>query len=292
MKILKDESLAKYTTIRMGGLAKNFFSPENEEELKNLVTSLDDIRFIAAGSNLLINEKACFENVVSLMDVCKDIEVEPATYEGSEGYLVYAGASLRIQKLINELAEKNIGGLEFLYPIPASVGGMIYMNAGRGKIHKSIGDYVVEVKAMDYKGNIHFISAKDCSFSWRHSLFQKDEYIILGAKLFLPFKAKEDCLKERDEWIEHCKNSQDSRYPTFGSVFIGSNSKVMGFVRKVYGDSRKYGEASLCFSKITKNWMINRGDATFEQAIKWISLVKFLHKLIGKKCETEVRIWE
>lgn len=47
----------------------------------------------------------------------------------------------------------------------------------------------------------------------------------------------------------------------------------------------------ITFSKKRKNWLLNQGG-TFKQAMTLINRVKRIHKLFGKKCETEVIIWD
>lgn len=45
------------------------------------------------------------------------------------------------------------------------------------------------------------------------------------------------------------------------------------------------------FSDKTNNWLQNRGDGTFEQAIKQIKKVEFLHKILFQKIRCEYKIW-
>lgn len=64
-----------------------------------------------------------------------------------EGELVKVGCSVRIQTLIRDLQKHSLGGIEYLFSVPTSVGGAVYMNAGRGKSEGlTISDYLVEVE--------------------------------------------------------------------------------------------------------------------------------------------------
>ena len=51
MKILQNESLGKYTTIRIGGVAENFIIPESKEELIEAIKKYPGSRILSAGSN-------------------------------------------------------------------------------------------------------------------------------------------------------------------------------------------------------------------------------------------------
>jgi len=95
MKINHNEELSKYTTIRIGGTAENFYIPESVEELNEIITTKKNVVFIGGGSNLLIAERK-FENVVSLREFNKKLE---ACGNG----VFKVGASVRLQKLINTI---------------------------------------------------------------------------------------------------------------------------------------------------------------------------------------------
>jgi UDP-N-acetylmuramate dehydrogenase len=68
MTILQDEQLAKYTTVKVGGIARNFYIPDTREELVDTLNSLagETYYLLGGGSNLLINDKKIFTHVISL----------------------------------------------------------------------------------------------------------------------------------------------------------------------------------------------------------------------------------
>ena len=77
MKILHYENLAKYTTIKIGGNAKNFYIPENEKELLSLVRDLNEYKILGGGSNLLINDRITFSNVIYTKEFNKKFHIYP-----------------------------------------------------------------------------------------------------------------------------------------------------------------------------------------------------------------------
>lgn len=283
MILKRNEPLANHVTIRIGGVAKNYYIPESVDELLTLIEKIDDYYIISGGSNLLINDSKEFENVISMEKV--DLSISMINDE-----FVYVGASVRIQKVINQLREWNFGGFEFLCSLPAYMGGIIYMNAGRGSDRKSISDFVISVKAIDKNNyNIVDISKNECNFDYRQSIFKNNDYIIIGVILKPKKVSKELSEKEMYKRLKHSKQFQDLRFPNFGSVFMKSNGKIMKFVKFLMRFKKKKG---ICYSDKTANWFINCSDGKYSQAIKLINKVKLLHKLFGKKCEVEVIIWE
>ena len=127
MKTLQNVNLADKTTFRVGGIARYYFIPENVEELTETICKLkdSDYRLISGGSNLLINDKKTFENVISCELFDKQLE-----FLG--GGLFYVGASNKIQEAISFVNGYGYGGFEELIGLPALFGGIIYMNAGIG----------------------------------------------------------------------------------------------------------------------------------------------------------------
>ena len=169
MKVLENESLKKYTTFRMGGNAKKMYFPENIEELTSLVNNNSNILkyIIGGGSNLIINDKKDFEEVLCLREFNTAIENK------REGHF-YIGASVRLQKAIKTVNSAGYGGMEFLFSVPGLIGGALYMNAGTGrKTHKYISDFVVSVDVLK-DGKICNISKDECKYDYRKSIFQDD----------------------------------------------------------------------------------------------------------------------
>lgn len=211
MIIKSNEKLAKYTTIKIGGIAKKMFIPESKEELIDIVEKIKNIKILGAGSNLLINDKKDYENVVYLKSFATEINYADGMF--------YVGASVSNQALINEINKRGFGGIEYLYSVPGFVGGAIVMNAGRGKnYNQSISDYIVKVDVL-VDGVVKTFLKDECEFTYRHSIFKKSNYIVLGA-YFIFNDMKQEVSKElKRERLELCRKVQDASKPNFGTFF-------------------------------------------------------------------------
>jgi len=279
--IKKNEDLSKHTTIKIGGIARYFYIPETIEELKEIVLKVHDLYIISGGSNLLINDQLVFNNVVSMSKCSNDFRL-------NEDGTVYVGASIRIQKVIQNLNKHNLGGFEFLYSLPALFGGVVYMNAGRGADGKSIGEFIYSVHVIDKEtGEFKEILQNECNFGKRRSVFQNNKSIIIGATLHCNSGTKEVFRNAINDRISHCKKMQDMKYPNFGSCFCEYNGRIMKFERAI----SRFDHDRARFSDKTINWIVNGGDATYKDVCKKIDHVKKMHALLGKQCKVEVRIW-
>lgn len=282
MVVLANEDLCKHTTVKIGGRVNHFYIPDNEDELVDLVCSLGNAKkyVISGGSNLLINDRRTFENVISLQNVDnRIIDLGQGKY--------YVGASVRIQKFIRAAQQDEYGGLEFLFSVPGMVGGLVAMNAGRGKVwNQNISNCILNVRVLKDEKIMEW-TKEECGFDYRKSRFLTEDTIVLGATLQLNKDNKqhiEELIAERMNAVE---NAQDRGLPNFGSVFCESNTKIMSILRRL-AIGRKSG---IHFSRLTPNWMVNGGKGTFQEAICLINIVKVLHKLFHKEYKVEVQIW-
>lgn len=277
MKQLENQPLSKYTTIRLGGIAKTMLIPESVDELCNIIRERKPDYFIGGGSNLLISDRE-FELVVDLRSFDK-------SFENKGDGVFRVGASLRLQNLINQINEAGYGGIEYLYSVPGLVGGAVVMNAGRGKqYNQTISDYIVSVDIIRNEELIT-LSKEECNFSHRNSVFKNSKDIVVGCVLKFPEMSIEEASARKKERIELCKQKQDASKPNFGSVFCEQDARIIKYAKK-----HKIG-GKVHFSEKTSNWIINDGG-TFKDALAAIKKVELLHKLYFKKCKREVIVWE
>lgn len=278
MKLKKYEELKRHTTFRMGGIAVNYFIPENISELVELNNKEKNARYIGGGSNLLISDHM-FDVVIDLGEF--DQTILPI---GRGRFKV--GASVRLQKLINVINENGYGGIEYLYSVPGLVGGAIVMNAGRGqKYNKCISDYIVSVDVL-CDGKMETLPKEDCQFEYRDSIFKDSDMIVTSVLFQFPQMSISETNSKKEERIRLCKEKQDSSKPNFGSVFSECSGSIMKMVKAV-----AVRTGGCHYSTKTSNWLLNDGG-TFEDAIDCIQKVELLHRFFCLKCKTEVIIWK
>lgn len=279
MKIVRNADLSRYTTVRIGGTAGELCEPESREELTELIRARKPALFLGGGSNLLIAQRE-FGLVVSLRKADGTLR-----HLGDGRYV--CGASVRLQTLIRQLQEDGFGGIEYLYSVPGLVGGAVVMNAGRGAaFHQTISDHLTSVTVL-LDGEEVTLKPEACGFGHRRSVFQENGGIVLSAEFRFPAQARETTEKLILERTELCRQTQDTRFPNFGSVFSEMDPKVMRLCRRLH-----IGGKRVHFSDRTLNWLVNERSGTFDEAVRAIRTAERLHRLAGKRARREVVVWE
>lgn len=280
MKIKENCDLYQYNTMRLHSVADNVYFPESRDELINLIRDFKKkgtpYNIFSGGSNIVFAEKVTTP-LINLMELEKGIDY-------LEGGLVKVGCSVRVQTLIRDLQKHGLGGIEYLFSVPSSLGGAVYMNAGRGKSEGvAISDYLVEVEYFSPSEEKFITYTKNAEdFSHRHSPFQNMDAIIVSAT----FKFKQQDIETTEarikERMEHSKKYLSADKPSCGSVFCEGNRVVY---RLLMG--KRVGGAM--YSKKTPDWISNMGDATASDVMALIEKGKKLHKLLLSRCKAEIR---
>lgn len=267
------------TTIRIGGITARLWCPENDSDLKLCPRQPDGTyRVISGGSNLLISDLRTYDNIIYMGLFDKSIQAM-----GHGRYRV--GSSVRIQNLIRRINDDGYGGIEELYSIPAMVGGLICMNASVPSSDTCISRYLESVEVFD-GSRVSRYSKDECGFAYRRSRFQNGRMIILSAIFAFPSQEIDVSKARIKERIQKVKTSQDHSHPNFGTVFRACDSRIMRAIRRFHIHK---GGAS--FSAKTANWILSN-QASFSEVVACIKLVSTLHRLLFRKCELEVVIWE
>ena len=279
MRVEHGVLLKNYTTFKMGGVCKNLYIPENRKELLDLCDKISPPRYIlSGGSNVVVNDKKVFENVICLREFDKLIE------HMGEG-VFYVGSSVRLQKLILTINNLGYGGIEYLFSVPGLVGGAVTMNAGRGGSHKNVISDFIRYVYVYRDGETIKLRREECGFSHRYSCFLDSEDIVLGVEFKFDKVSSEECEKQRKQRIDLCKNTQDMSYPNFGTVFCEGNMKIIKLASMLNIPNSK-----IIYSRKTNNWMLNKGGS-FNEVLRKLKLVRLLHRIFRKKCRQEVILW-
>lgn len=275
------EPLANHTWLKIGGQAE-IAIPETKMELIELLKECHQkdrqYRILGNGSNLLVTDEGIEELVIKHTEACTQIEINDGAVD--------AGASVAIPQFVNKLVQNNFGGYEYLYSVPGTLGGAVFMNAGRGEKHqKTIADYLVEVEVFNGR-EIKNVSKDQIDFSHRYSTFQeRPEWTILSAVFKppdQPEKIGREKIRERMEKI----NQRERGKPNAGTVFSSGSRLPLG---RVPPNGLKIGDARFVHS----NRICNDGNATYKDVKRLISLAQWLHRLVPgfETPEIEYEVW-
>ena len=163
-RITPNAEMEKITWFRAGGAADALFQPVDEEDLATFLRAVPEeipITVVGIGSNLLVREGGIQGFVVRLS--AKGFgEVEAVS-----DTRISAGAATPDKRLAAVAHEAGIGGFHFYHGIPGGIGGALRMNAGANGVETR--ERVVEVRALDRKGNLHVLSNAEMGYAYRHS---------------------------------------------------------------------------------------------------------------------------
>ena len=255
VKTSRDEPLARFTTMRVGGPADLFVVAHNRMELRALVKfararAIPHV-ILGRGSDVVISDRGVRGLVIQ-------DRAEATRLDGSR-YIADAGVPMA--RAATETQKAGLTGLEFGLAIPGTVGGAVWANAGA---HESDIEAVLEsADVLVADGREERLAAADLGLTYRHSRLKdaSDEW-VLGATFRLE-PADADLIKSRLDEIRRWRQAnQPLGLPSAGSVFRNPDGDSAGRLIDALGlKGRRIGGAVV--SEKHANFIVNdqRGAA-------------------------------
>ena len=286
IEIRLQEPMSAHTSLRIGGPAEAMAFPKNKEELAKILkaSALLDCKpaILGAGTNVLAPDEGLSGLVICLKDCLDGME------QLDENRIrVMAGVTMTRAAVF--AANLGLSGLEFAHGIPGSVGGGVYMNAGA--YGGEICQVCEEVEVMDRHGNISILTNEQMLFSYRHSLLEETDDIVIRADFRLT-KAEPQEIKDRmKELIGKRSASQPLDLPSAGSAF---KRPVGGYAAALIDQAglKGFQVGGAAISSKHAGFAVNVGNATaadVQDLLKQVSDKVFEQS--GIRLEPEVRIW-
>lgn len=283
-------SLAKYTSFKIGGPAKYFYSAQTVQEIQQVIQFAKEKKLpyyiLGGGNNILVSDLGFDGLVIKINN--QNIKIS-----GNE---IQTAAGVILANLVIETADIGLTGLEWLAGIPGTVGGAIYGNVGA--FGGSMGEKIEKVEVLNPDDfTRRWIERAECEFIYRGSIFKKNKQIILGAT----FRLEKDDLRSIRNLIKGYINKRKSQplgFPSAGSVFkniiIAENQKVFKNLLHKFPELAKFQatgkiptgwfveELGLLGKKIGGaiiahnhgNFILNIGNAKATDVVMLISLIK------------------
>lgn len=254
-RLTPDAGMDKITWFRAGGPAQVLFQPADEEDLSSFLKAVPEevpILVVGIGSNLLVRDGGVPGFVVRLS--AKGFgEVDQV----SETQL-RAGAATPDKRVAAAALEAGLAGFHFYHGIPGGMGGALRMNAGANGVETR--ERVVEVRALDRKGEVHVLSNADMGYAYRHSSASSD--LIFTSVLFEGTPGEHEAIKQAMDEVQHHRETvQPVREKTGGSTFKNpEGTSAWKEIDKAGCRGLRVGGAQM--SEMHCNFMINTGTAT------------------------------
>ena len=278
----KDYPLASHSTFRIGGTAEYCAFPKTVGELCALFTvaKMNGVRarVFGNGSNLLFSSDGV-EGLVILTTQMKGIY--------REGDCLRAFAGTKLSELCNFAAKNELRGAEFLFGIPGTVGGAVYMNAGAHG--GEVSHILVESICYDTeRDEMISLGAEEHEFAYRKSVFENRPLIVLSSLFKLEKGARIEIEAKMKELTAKRTASQPLNLPSAGSVF---KRPAVGFSGKYIEDAGLKGTTigGAQVSQKHAGFIVNIGGATSHDVLALIDKVKKeVSAKFGVMLETEI----
>lgn len=260
-------SLKKYVSMNVGGEAQYFYVAKNVDDLINAVMKAFELNIpyfvLGSGCNVLPSDLG-FSGLV-IKNECSNV----AFSEDNSQVIVDSGVPMG--KLINLAAGRDLGGLEFLFGVPGTVGGAVYGNAGA--FSYEMADFVKSVILLVPRGEEMTVVKKSTSwmdFDYRSSKLKKNfindkhKPVILTVKLQLVRRRRDEILGMMQQNLKTKKSHQPLDERSTGSFFknIDNNPEhSAGYLLDQAGAKTiRIGGAAV--SNKHANFIVNRKNAT------------------------------
>lgn len=282
-----DVPLSAHTTWRIGGLARFFFSPRSQLQLKQAIrlANREELPWyvLGRGSNVLFPDSGYDGLVIKVGEEIGEMKIDPQKKS------LYAQAGVPLQRLALKCKENGFRSFNFLYGIPGSCGGGIAMNAGAFGFR--VGDFIERVFFIDEDGVIEEADSSQCNFSYRNSLFLNSERTIIGAKFKLIAESDQPDL---EEIRGRRANSLPLGVPSAGCVFKNppeTDASAGRLIDQIGCKGLRRGKAVV--SNKHANFILNEGGARSVDVRRLIDIIKDkVYKAFGVTLVPEVTVIE
>ncbi len=276
-EIKRNVSLAPFTSFKIGGKAKYFYSLKNKRMLPFLIKWARKkklpVFILGSGSNVLVSDQG-YPGLAILMRLSR-IKMEKG--------LVAADSGVLLSRVLNFCLKNNLSGLEWAVGIPGTIGGAMVNNAGA--FGKSIGDFVAKAEVLKIEKFIE-MNKKEMDFSYRQSVFKKpgNKYLITRVWLKGFGKMTSESKKLVADYLRKRTESQPQK-PSAGCVFKNPPGYSAGFLIEKCG-LKGYQIGGAEISQKHANFIINHNQQAKARDV--LDLINLIKEKVKKKFNVDL----
>ncbi len=284
------EPMSAHTTFRIGGPADYFVEAGSESVLKELLLLCRETEtpffILGNGSNLLVSDEGYRGVMISLRGFDEISFREGESTEAGKTIMT-AGSGVLLSKAAMQAAERGLTGFEFAGGIPGTLGGAVTMNAGAygGEIR----DVILSARVMTKAGDVRELSAEELDLSYRHSIIQEKDLIVLSADFAFAHGDEEQIKEQMRQLNTQRREKQPLEYGSAGSTFKRPEGYFAG---KLIQDAglKGYRSGDVMVSEKHSGFVVNVGKGTCGDAMRVIEHVqRTVYEQFGVELELEVK---
>lgn len=279
------ESLKKYCTLQVGGLADYLYVANNITNLIQAVKICHELKIdyyvLGQGSNVVPSDNG-FKGLV-IINRSNNLTIISGKRQ------VLADSGVPLARLVMETANHKLSGLEHLFSIPGTIGGAVFGNAGWQGWDTA--RFVRAVTIFNLDGTTRRVFPEWLKFGYRTSkiktLAKNKRPVILTVLLQLTAGKQDEILNEISQAKSWRQTHQPIGVKTCGSVFKNpsgntagkSSEQSAGYLLEQIG-AKKISVGGASVSPLHANWIINDGTASATDIRR---LVEKIRRLVDEK---------
>ncbi len=290
-----DVPMCQHTSFRVGGPAAITVTPENREELLQILRLVNQLHpelpvcILGNGSNVLFEDEG-YRGLVIMTKRLQNVSFSSPDPDGWVYVEAECGASLHILSKQCVADGRALNGLAFAYGIPGFVGGAVVMNAGA--YGGEMSDVVVSVDFFDTQaGEVRTAEREQLHYAYRHSLFSEHpEYVVLSATLRMKTGVRDIIVNEMSQNMTSRQLKQPLNQHSAGSVFKRPTGTFAGKLIEESG-LKGFTIGGAQVSEKHAGFIVNLGNATSHDILSLIEHIEHVVRINhGIQLEREIKL--
>ena len=286
-KLHENVKMANFTTARVGGSVPALLTIFTLEELTQAAMLLWETTtpfiVLGSGSNILVSDKGI--NAIILHNRAHNIKIDSSSKVPS----IFAESGAIFGTVARQSALRGLTGLEWAAPVPGTVGGAVYGNAGA---HGS--DMAASLKMAEilHKNNGKEIwPVEKLAYEYRSSILKREKQpcVILSATFTAEHTSREEAWERIQTFQAHRRKTQPPG-ASMGSIFKNPPGDYAGRLIEAAGlKGRRVGQAMI--SPQHANFIVNMEGASAQDIWHLIQLTqKVVKEKFGIRLEPEIEM--
>ena len=260
------EPLSSYTSLRTGGAADVFVVPQDLDDVRHTLSFAYrqqlPVVLLGGGNKVLIRDGGV-RGVVVKLEGC----LARADFHGEEAMV---GAGMGLATLVRHATAHDLGGIEPLVGIPATLGGAIATSAGTPD--GWIGDYLSAAYFLYPDGTFGEYKPPATPLAERH-LDLPPDVVIVGCRLRFQKKPAREIQREVKQRLKQKNIAQPLALASAGAVWKDPpGATASRLIERAGLRGKRVGSAEI--SAKHANYIINRGGASAADILDLIELTR------------------
>lgn len=250
-ELKRNEPLAPWTSVRVGGAAEMLVKPASADSLQKVLQFARNegiaISILGGGANTLVGDLGVPGITLKLATDYFPEEIKGTT--------ITLNAGSAIARIVTLMKQQRLVGAEFLAGIPGTLGGATTMNAGTKN-----GECMSVVEAVELATPDGLGWVTGLTYRYRHTDLPEGA-VVTRIRFSLRAGDPVESAAKMEADLGYRKRTQPLSQPNFGSVFTNPSGHFAGsLIEKTGLKGHRIGNAQI--STLHANWIVNLGGAT------------------------------